>query len=189
MGTGKTSIARFLREQHGWHVLSTDAVRKQISGIGENTRVYVPYNQGLYSPDMNRKTYEEVCRRAENLILAGFPVAIDGAFKRHSERLPVIELAERVGARLLFLETRCHPMTQRQRLEIRRQHDTRSDGRVELMERQRTEFEAPDPEHAKLFETVSTDGEEEETREKVVRALTSRGMLDESQVTAPVRAS
>ncbi len=80
-------------------------------------------------------------------------------------------------------------MTQRQRLEIRRQHDTRSDGRVELMERQRTEFEAPDPEHAKLFETVSTDGEEEETREKVVRALTSRGMLDESQVTAPVRAS
>jgi aminoglycoside phosphotransferase family enzyme len=32
MGTGKTSIARFLRESYGWHVLSTDAVRKQISG-------------------------------------------------------------------------------------------------------------------------------------------------------------
>ena len=76
MGSGKTNIARYLRETFGWHLLSTDAVRKQLAGIGENTRVYVPYNEGLYSPEMNKRTYEEVCRRAENLLQAGFPVDV-----------------------------------------------------------------------------------------------------------------
>ena len=185
MGTGKTSVARLLREHYGWHVLSTDAVRKQISGVGEATRVYVPYNQGLYSPEMNRRTYEEVCRRAENLLLAGFPVAVDGAFKRRGERQPVIELAERAGARLLFLRTTCDSRTQRHRLEVRGHHDTRSDGRVELMERQRTEFEPPEPEHALLFASVSTDGPPGETRQRAVELLTAKGLLEPSRLPAP----
>ena len=125
MGSGKTNIARYLREHYGWHMLSTDAVRKQISGVGENTRVYVPYNEGLYSPEMNEKTYAEVCRRAENLLLGGFNVVVDGAFKRQTERLPVIELAERADARLVFLRTTCRADEQRRRLEKRQQHDTR----------------------------------------------------------------
>ena len=95
--SGKTNIARFLRESFGWHVVSTDAVRKQIAGVGEDTRVYVPYNEGLYSPAMNRRTYAEVSRRADNLIQAGFPVIVDGAFKKHAERLPLIDLARRTG--------------------------------------------------------------------------------------------
>ncbi len=107
MGSGKTSIARHLREEYGWHLLSTDAIRKQISGVGEATRVYVPYNEGLYSPEMNSTTYAEVCERAENLLLGGFNVVVDGAFKRQAERLPVIELAQRAGARLVFLRTTC----------------------------------------------------------------------------------
>lgn len=180
MGTGKTAVARFLRESYGWHVLSTDAVRKQMSGVGENTRVYVPYNQGLYSPEMNRRTYEEVCLRAENLLLAGFPVAIDGAFKRRSERQPVVDLARRSGARLVFLETACGPLEQRRRLELRELHDTRSDGRVELMERQRSEFEAASPETAHLFERLSTDGPEAETQGRVFDLLHARGLLDGS---------
>ena len=177
MGSGKTNIARYLREAFGWHLLSTDAVRKQVAGVGENTRVYVPYNEGLYSPEMNRRTYEEVCRRAENLLQAGFPVAVDGAFKRQVERQPVIELAQRAGARLLFLETTCEPEEQRRRLERRQEHDTRSDGRVEIMDQQRSEFEGPNPVAAELFDTVSSDGPKSETRRRVLEMLESREML------------
>jgi predicted kinase len=187
MGSGKTNIARYLRETFGWHLLSTDAVRKQLAGIGENTRVYVPYNEGLYSPEMNRRTYEEVCRRAENLLQAGFPVAVDGAFKRREERQPVIDLARRSGARLLFLETTCVPEEQRLRLERRQEHDTRSDGRVEIMEQQRQEFEGPNPGCPELFETVSSDGPKSETRRRVLEILETRGLLaaDELAVTVP----
>ena len=184
MGSGKTNIARYLRETFGWHLLSTDAVRKQLVGIGENTRVYVPYNEGLYSPEMNRRTYEEVCRRAENLLQAGFPVAVDGAFKRQVERQPVIDLAARAGARLLFLETTCNPEEQHRRLERRQEHDTRSDGRVEIMDLQRSEFEGPNPDSAELFDTVSSDGPKVETRRRVLEILEDRDMLAADEIAA-----
>ena len=176
MGSGKTSVARHLREQYGWHMLSTDAVRKQISGVGEATRVYVPYNEGLYSPDMNRRTYDEVGDRAENLLHGGFNVVVDGAFKRQSERLPLIELARRTGARLVFLKTTCEVDEQRRRLSKRQRHDTRSDGRVELMEHQRTDFEAANPEHSDRFYTVATDGPKPETKERVEELLRAEGV-------------
>ncbi len=177
MGSGKTNVARFLREHFGWHLLSTDAVRKQIAGVGENTRVYVPYNEGLYSPEMNKKTYAEVCRRAENLLLGGFPVVVDGAFKCREERVPVIEAARRTGAHLVFIQTVCDADEQRRRLEKRQQHETRSDGRVELMEHQRADFEPANPEHQELFYAVSTDGPKPETRAKVEEILRSEGLL------------
>jgi len=179
MGSGKTNIARYLREHHGWHLLSTDAVRKQISGVGENTRVYVPYNEGLYSPEMNRRTYDEICTRAENLLHGGFDVVVDGAFKKQSERVPVIEAARRAGARIVFLEAVCNPDEQRRRLERRQQHDTRSDGRVELMELQRRDFEPPNPDHAELFHEVSTEGPKTETRAHVEEILREQGLLPE----------
>jgi aminoglycoside phosphotransferase family enzyme/predicted kinase len=177
MGTGKTSVARFLRESLGWHVLSTDAVRKQISGVGENTRVYVPYNEGLYSPEMNARTYTEVCDRAENLLYGGFPVVVDGAFKRQSEREPVIEAARRTGARLVFLETTCDGDEQRERLEGRQQHDTRSDGRVELMEQQRGDFEPANPGAECYFHAIDTSGPKAETQAKVEELLKGESVL------------
>jgi hypothetical protein len=177
MGTGKTSVARHLREKFGWHVLSTDAVRKQISGIGENTRVYVPYNEGLYSPEMNARTYAEVCERAENLLHGGFPVIVDGAFKRQSERQPVIEAARHAGARLVFIRTTCAGDEQRERLEGRQQHDTRSDGRVELMEDQRADFEPANPGAECYFHTVDTSGPKPETQAKVEALLKKESVL------------
>ncbi len=182
MGTGKTSVGRYLRDEFGWYWISTDTVRKQLAGVGEDTRVYVPYNEGIYSPEMNRRTYDEVCRRAENLLEAGFSVAVDGAFKQRDERLPVVELARRTNANLLFLETTCEPDSQLQRLERRQVHDTRSDGRVELMERQRRDFEPPNPEWADLFASVSTEGAKSATRQNVVELLEQRGLLAREEV-------
>jgi predicted kinase len=177
MGTGKTSVARHLREKFGWHILSTDAVRKQISGVGENTRVYVPYNQGLYSPEMNARTYAEVCNRAENLLHGGFPVVVDGAFKRQSEREPVIAAARRSGARLLFIQTTCGGDEQRHRLEGRQQHDTRSDGRVELMEQQRVDFEPANPGAECFFHTIDTSGPKAETQARLEELLKTAKLL------------
>jgi aminoglycoside phosphotransferase family enzyme/predicted kinase len=177
MGSGKTNVARYLREHYGWHLLSTDAVRKQISGIGENTRVYVPYNEGLYSLEMNSRTYDEICTRAENLLHGGFDVVVDGAFKRQSEREPLFEAARRAGARIVFLETVCNADEQRHRLERRQQHDTRSDGRVELMEQQREDFEPANPDQARLFHEISSEGPKTVTRAHVEEILRAEGFL------------
>ena len=185
MGSGKTSLGRFLRERLGWHLLSTDAVRKELAGVGADTRVWVPYNEGLYSPDMNTRTYAEVCRRAENLLAAGFPVVVDGAFKSGGDRDPVIALAHRTGSRLVFVEAWCGPEEQRRRLEKRQQHDTRSDGRVELMDRQRRDFAPPDPKRSELFIRLSTEGAKDDTRRRLLDLLTTRGIVDSVDVHEP----
>ena len=178
MGTGKSSLARLLREVYGWHVISTDAIRKHIAGVGEATRVWVPYNTGLYSLDMNERTYAESSRRAGDLLDAGLPVAMDGAFKTRDERRKVIDMAREHGADVRFVETVCDPDEQRQRLEARQVYDTRSDGRIELMERQRREFESPAGDVADLFEQLSTDGPGRETRARIVAHLRDLGMLE-----------
>lgn len=176
MGTGKTKLSRWMREHFGWHLLSTDAIRKQISGVGEDTRVYVPYNEGLYSPEMNRKTYAEVCARAESLLNGGFPVIIDGAFKKESEREVVYQLAERADTRLVFIRTTCSMEEQRRRLERRQQHDTRSDGRIELMEAQRHDFELPGPEKQDLYRELATDGPVPQTQKRALELLSALGI-------------
>jgi hypothetical protein len=59
----------------------------------------------------------------------------------------------------------------------RQVYDTRSDGRIELMQRQRSEFEPPNDDVAHLFERVSTDGPIDDTRSRVVTRLRALGML------------
>ncbi len=179
MGTGKTSLARYLREEYGWHVISTDVVRKQIAGVGQAARVWVPYETGLYSPEMNERTYAESCRRAGALLDAGLPVAIDGAFKTNEQRRVVIDTAREHGADVLFVQTVCEPDDQRQRLGTRQVYDTHSDGRIELMDRQRREFEPPTPDVAHLFEEFSTDGPIDDTRAHLVAHLRDLGMLEQ----------
>jgi predicted kinase len=82
------------------------------------------------------------------------------------------------GADVRFVETVCDPDTQRQRLEARQVYDTHSDGRIELMERQRREFESPATDVAHLFEQFSTDGPSDDTRSRVVAYLRELGMLE-----------
>ncbi len=181
MGTGKSSLSRYLREVYGWHIISTDEVRKQISGVGEATRVWVPYGTGLYSAEMNERTYGESCRRAGDLLDAGLPVAIDGAFKTADQRQVVVDMAREHGADVRFVETVCEPDAQRQRLEARQVYDTRSDGRIELMERQRNEFESPPANVAHLFKELPTDGPVGDTQARLVDYLRELDMLEQQQ--------
>ncbi len=138
----------------------------------------MPYNTGLYSPEMDQRTYEEVCRRAGDLLDAGLPVVIDGAFKTRAERRLVIDMAQDHEADLRFVQTVCAEDAQRERLGARQEYDTFSDGRIELMERQGAEFEPPADDAAHLFERFSTDGPEKETQARMVAHLRELGMLE-----------
>jgi len=156
IGTGKSSLAQHLEREHGWRMINSDFVRKRLTGVGEDTRVYLPYNEGIFSPEMSERTYAEICRQAESLLIADLPVVVDGCFKNRAERLPLIEMAERIGAELVFLQTTCEEDEQHRRLETRQEHETRTDGRVELIEPQRRDFAPPSTEHAHLFQTLDT---------------------------------
>jgi len=91
MGTGKTSLGRYLGDRPGWQVVNSDVVRKRLAGLEENTRVWVPYGHGLYSAEMTARTFDEMFRLAGEELRQGARVVLDGSFKRQSDRDRALE--------------------------------------------------------------------------------------------------
>lgn len=142
MGSGKTSLARALSAETGWSVISTDEIRKTLRGISPTARRWEPFGKGIYSEEMSGKTYREMRRLAEKILKQGRSVILDGSYKRQEERLALLELARKTGARISFVECRAPLKTIRLRLDQRgREVRAVSDGRWELFHRQRLDFD------------------------------------------------
>jgi len=142
MGTGKTSLAKELGKQTGWPVISSDETRKNLKGISPTTRKWEPFEKGLYSEEVSRKTYRKMRDEARKWLNQEQSVILDGSYKRQEERLSLMELAKKNKARIRFIECRAPLKTIRQRLE-QRERATRSisDGRWEIFHRQRKDFD------------------------------------------------
>ena len=85
-GTGKTTLSRALAQQVGAQVLSTDDVRRelQLAGVIEGRAGNL--NTGLYAPENVSTVYDEVLRRAQQLLAAGSPVILDGTWRDAHQR-------------------------------------------------------------------------------------------------------
>ncbi len=84
-GTGKSTLARALADRTGMVVLSSDEVRDDVdpadgdgapSGVGE----------GRYAPEHKARVYEELRRRAEELLGHGESVVLDASWSDADER-------------------------------------------------------------------------------------------------------
>ena len=142
IGTGKTSLAKELAKQTGWPLLSSDEIRKTLQGIAPTTRKWEPFEKGIYTKGMSRKTYLKMRTEAKRLLEQGQSVILDGSYKRQSERLTLMDLAEKTGARIQFFECRAPLKIIRQRLEQRSlELKAVSDGRWEIFKYQRQDFD------------------------------------------------
>jgi aminoglycoside phosphotransferase family enzyme/predicted kinase len=142
MGSGKTSLARALAAETGWSLISSDEIRKNIQGLSPTTRQREPFGKGIYSEKMSKKTYGTMRKLADKKLHQGRSVILDGSYKRHSERLALVNLARKTRARIRFLECQAPLKTIRLRLEHRaRDARTVSDGRWELLNPQRRDFD------------------------------------------------
>ena len=83
----------------------------------------------------------------------GQSAILDGSFKRQSERLSLMDLAEKTGARIQFIECRASLKIIHRRLEQRSlQPKAVSDGRWEIFNQQRKDFDPiVDPVRPKCF--------------------------------------
>jgi hypothetical protein len=78
-GSGKSTLAAALAERAGATVVSSDVVRKELLGLAPSERAPAT----AYGPELNRRTYEALGRRAREL--AG-PVIVDATFRRREDR-------------------------------------------------------------------------------------------------------
>jgi aminoglycoside phosphotransferase family enzyme/predicted kinase len=144
MGCGKSTLAGQLSFELGLATFNSDYTRKELAGIPPVTSVKTSFGEGLYSKDMSKVTYRKLEQLAKHELSSGHSVIIDAGFGTRDERARFARLASSQGADFIILYIQCEQKEQLRRLSERSSRGVSvSDGRVELLKRQQTDFEPP----------------------------------------------
>jgi len=92
-GTGKTTVAHRLAERVGAHVISTDAVRRELHDSQAISGTPGALDRGLYSAANVAAVYDAVLRRAQLLLAAGQSVILDGTWRDPLQRAKARDVA------------------------------------------------------------------------------------------------
>ena len=153
-GTGKTTVANALGEGREWAVLSTDRIRKELTGAPLQATEH-GFRAGIYAPHVTAATYGEMLRRAARILSMGGSVILDATWSDGNLRTRARELAARTSSDLS--EFRCTVPLQRAvaRIASRSTDPTNlSDATVEVARRMAAAF-APWPEAITIDTTES----------------------------------
>jgi uncharacterized protein len=104
--SGKSTLAHALASRLGLVHLSSDVVRKEIAGLRPVEHQKEEFAQGLYRPEMTRRTYATLRRRAARWLRAGVSVVVDATFGTAEERSRLQRLAAHCGVPLVVLVCR-----------------------------------------------------------------------------------
>jgi predicted kinase len=143
IASGKSSLAEAFARRYGYPYYNTDRVRKELAGMEAATRQQEEYGRGIYTPEFSHRTYLELLERAIEDVAAGREgVVLDGSYHSPGEQEKVRRLAEEKGARCVFILCWCGDEEVQRRLAIReKDHQAVSDGRWEIYQQQKQDFE------------------------------------------------
>jgi predicted kinase len=140
-GTGKSTLARTIRDQTGFPLFQSDAARKRLAGFKPTERTAAAFRTGIYSDAFTDLTYESLRAAAEASLKEGKGAIVDATFKDSRHRRLLVDLAGRIGVPILFVECRADEEEVLRRLERRaRDPEEVSDASREIYLRQRDEF-------------------------------------------------
>jgi aminoglycoside phosphotransferase family enzyme/predicted kinase len=138
--SGKSHLARAVAAAAGLPVISSDLVRKELAGLSAHERG----SSALYQPEVSKRTYRELGRRAAMAITAGSGVLIDATFRRRADRDAFAEGRGPTGS-LTFVQCLASAEVLRCRA-VAREHDPHraSDATPDVVERERRRFDPLD---------------------------------------------
>ncbi len=141
VGTGKSTIAQALSQSLGFTVISSDVTRKALAGISPTEHRFEDFTGGIYSPDFSRKTYDGMFAQARTALAQGQSVILDASFRKQRERATAKSLADEANADFLVIECALDAGTIKKRLEQRLKETSTSDGRWEIYQSQKQDFD------------------------------------------------
>jgi predicted kinase len=157
IGSGKSTLAAALGRARGWAVVSSDATRKHLAGLGPLD----PGGPEIYAPDFSRRVYAELFCRAARVLESGRGVVLDATFLRRQGRAEARSLAVRFGVPFFLVETWSPEAVLRERLRGRAAGSSPSDAREDLLESMRAAYEPvlelPTGEYMRLDSTRPID--------------------------------
>ncbi|MEX2445706.1 MAG: AAA family ATPase [Dehalococcoidia bacterium] len=105
-GTGKSLIGATLAARVGAAYVSSDAVRKRLAGLDIHDGASAEFREGLYTPEMTARTYEEMGRRAAHHLSLGRAVVLDGTHGLAEQRRVAVQVGSEAGVPALIVELR-----------------------------------------------------------------------------------
>lgn len=121
-GSGKSTVAEGLSKRLFFPVVSSDEVRKGITGVPPGEHVFEEFGKGIYSGKTTERTYREVINRGVKTLKAGRSVILDATFsgKRHLKE--ALDKARGAGVQkgsVHIIECRAKDSTVKERLQRR----------------------------------------------------------------------
>lgn len=156
-GTGKSTVAGKLAVDYHAMQINTDVVRKEVAGIDQYERHHDQIDTGLYDPKRVDNTYEQVLRKAADVITNGGNVVLDATFQKKKYRQMARHVAVKHHSPVVIVECLCPDDVVKRRLEDRVKKKSVSDGRWEVYLAQKKTFEPFTSEEEHL--TIDTSNE------------------------------
>ena len=117
-GTGKSTLAKALGDHWRLPVVSSDVERKRLAGLAPDDHTQAVGESGLYSREMDVRTYEALFERATDEMTRG-SVILDATFSDPRGRQAIAEAARNAGAQAWLIECTTTDAVVRQRLDAR----------------------------------------------------------------------
>lgn len=171
IATGKSYLASAWAAYHDLPYYNSDRVRKELAGVTPETDQKEEVDQGIYTPEFSRRTYDALIEHAAHHFQADKQacVVLDGSYQALAER---DLLRERFAGqvRLVFVHCFCQEKVVQERLQIRASDpDAVSDGNWGIYLAQKKRFQ-PVTDTEQVIE-VDTDAPVEELVGRVTTAV------------------
>ncbi len=158
-GSGKSYLARQLREALPFIHLRSDIERKRLFGISESVSTRASLDAGIYFPTATEWTYARLLRLAEAILGYGYDVLVDATFISGARRACFWDLAERCRIQAAILALDAPVEVLRERILCRRaENKDASEADVQVLERQRLALEPLAPEERARALFIDTSG-------------------------------
>jgi hypothetical protein len=116
-------LAEAFGARHGWTVLRSDVLRKEMAGLDPTTPAAAAFRTGLYEPSVTDAVYEELLEQAGIMLRMGESVIVDASWTSNAHRDLARQIASSEHAQIIELRCEIDPETALARLRARAEQD------------------------------------------------------------------
>ncbi len=172
-GSGKSALARALRETGNFAWLRSDELRKRLAGLDPLTSGKSEVGEGIYTSEWTERTYSACLARAADICKAGGRAIVDATFIDAERRREFVEAAIEWGVPAYLLITEAPAELIRERLAARTGDPSDADWTVYQAAAAR--WAPPDPRLCR-FTRIDARRRPHELLSQALRALGNAGL-------------
>jgi len=172
-GSGKSTLAATLASSSAV-VIRSDVVRKELVGLSPDTSSAAAPGEGIYTPEMSRRTYAACLAQARAQLLAGRPVIVDANLRKNDQRRSFAQLAATLGVPISMLICEVSEAETLRRIAARR--GDASDADADVYHHAKASWEAPAEDLCALrLRTIDANATPAATHQRAKTALRDAG--------------